>query len=110
MPGIDMTAALERLGGNAALLKRLLAMFAKDFEPSQRLIRAAVDTGRWLDAADLVHKVRGAAGNISATELYESATALEDRLRAQHEDLQGLLAAFNHALGIVMQSARADAA
>jgi len=110
MPGIDMTAALERLGGNAALLKRLLAMFAKDFEPSQRLIRAAVDAGRWLDAADLVHKVRGAAGNISATELYESATALEDRLRAQHEDLQGLLAAFNHALGIVMQSARADAA
>lgn len=108
LPGIDMAAALERLGGHTALLKRLLTMFAKDFDASERLIQAAVDAERWLEAAELVHKVRGAAGNLSATELYESATALEDRLRAEHQDIQGLLAAFRHALAIVMDSARQE--
>ena len=106
VPGIDMVAALERLGGHTALLKRLLIMFAKDFDASQRLVQEAVDAEQWLQAAELVHKVRGAAGNISATELYESATALEDRLRAEHQDVHGLLAAFQHALAIVMDSAR----
>ncbi|MDR7048761.1 signal transduction histidine kinase/ligand-binding sensor domain-containing protein/DNA-binding response OmpR family regulator/HPt (histidine-containing phosphotransfer) domain-containing protein [Duganella sp. 3397] len=103
LPGIDVPAAMERLGGNATLLKRLLAMFAKDFEQAPRMIEEAIAAGRWFDAADLVHKVRGAAGNLSATELHETATALEDRLRAQHEDLQGLLDAFNHALNILLR-------
>jgi signal transduction histidine kinase/CheY-like chemotaxis protein/ligand-binding sensor domain-containing protein/HPt (histidine-containing phosphotransfer) domain-containing protein len=106
VPGIDMAAALERLGGHSALFKRLLIMFAKDFDASQRLVQEAVDAGQWATAAELVHKVRGAAGNLSATELYEAATALEDRLRAEHQDLHGLLAAFQHALAIVMDSAR----
>ncbi|MET0319705.1 MAG: response regulator, partial [Duganella sp.] len=108
VPGIDMASALERLGGHMALFKRLLTMFAKDFDGAGARVQAAIDDSRWLDAAELVHKVRGAAGNLSATELFETATALEDRLRAEHDDIHGLLAAFVHALGIVLDSARGE--
>ena len=85
-------------------------MFAKDFEHAQQQVQQAIEAGRWLDAAELVHKVRGAAGNLSATELHETATALEDRLRARHEDLQGLLDAFSHALAIVLHGAASEPA
>ncbi|KQQ32453.1 histidine kinase [Duganella sp. Leaf126] len=104
IPGIDTAAALARLGGNLPLLKRLLTMFASDFGQSPQLIAQAIEEERWLAAADMVHKVKGAAANLSATELQEAATALEDRLRTEHQDPQALLAAFNHSLGTLLRA------
>jgi HPt (histidine-containing phosphotransfer) domain-containing protein len=105
-PGIDVAAALERLGGHGALLSQLLRLFAKDFEPSMQQIHESIQSGEFLKAADLVHKIRGAAGNISATELFKTATALEDRLREQQNSLPDTLRDFVQAFDIVMKSAR----
>jgi signal transduction histidine kinase/CheY-like chemotaxis protein/ligand-binding sensor domain-containing protein/HPt (histidine-containing phosphotransfer) domain-containing protein len=107
-PGIDVDAALERLGGHGALLSRLLSLFAQDFGPSLGQIQDAIRAGEFIQAADLVHKVRGAAGNISATELFKTATALEDRLREQQTSLADLLSAFVESFDIVMASARIE--
>nr|WP_315393838.1 response regulator [uncultured Duganella sp.] len=104
-PGIDMEAALQRLGGHGALLTRLLGMFRQDFGTALQHIHDAIDAGDTARAADLVHKVRGAAGNISATELFEVATLLEERLRASERSLPALLRAFGRALETVMLSA-----
>jgi signal transduction histidine kinase/ligand-binding sensor domain-containing protein/DNA-binding response OmpR family regulator/HPt (histidine-containing phosphotransfer) domain-containing protein len=107
-PGIDVGAAMERLGGHAALLSRLLGLFAQDFEPSLQQIREAIQSGELVQAADLVHKIRGAAGNLSATALFNTAKALEDRLREQQTSLADLLSAFVESFDIVMSSARLE--
>ena len=108
--GIDMAAALERLGGHMALLSRLLALFVQDFGPSLQHIQNAIDSGDFAQAAQLVHKIKGAAGNLSATELFKTATALEDRLRAEPAALPELLDDFARAFETVMGSARGQLA
>ncbi|MCE3608113.1 response regulator [Massilia sp. P8910] len=80
LPGIDVEAALERLGHNGPLLTRLLTMFAKDFTGSHDAIVQAVDSGELDNAALLVHKVKGAAGNLSAQQLFVAAGELEQCL------------------------------
>jgi CheY-like chemotaxis protein len=107
-PGIDTDAALERLGGHGALLSRLLALFAHDFAATPQQIQDAIRSGEFTNAADLVHKIRGAAGNLSATELFNAAKALEEQLREQHTAPTDLLAAFVASFDIVMSSARAE--
>ncbi|SEN79406.1 Signal transduction histidine kinase [Duganella sp. CF517] len=109
-PGIDMHAALERLGGHGALLTRLLSMFAHDFGATLQHIQDAIDTGDLAQAADLVHKIRGAAGNISAPDLFAAATALEQRLRERESALPQLLRDFAQAFEIVMHSAHEEIA
>ncbi|MEO5935278.1 MAG: response regulator [Duganella sp.] len=109
-PGIDMDAALERLGGHGALLTRLLGLFAHDFGATLQHIHDAIDHGDLTRAAELVHKIRGAAGNISAPELFAAATALEERLRAQEAALPELLRAFAQAFELVMGSAHSELA
>jgi signal transduction histidine kinase/CheY-like chemotaxis protein/ligand-binding sensor domain-containing protein len=113
-PGIDINAAMERLGGQGALLSRLLILFAQDFEPSLQRIQDAIHSRDVAEAADLVHKIRGAAGNISATALFKAATALEEHLREpQHEKRHAtadLLPAFIGEFEIVMTTARAELA
>jgi signal transduction histidine kinase/CheY-like chemotaxis protein/ligand-binding sensor domain-containing protein/HPt (histidine-containing phosphotransfer) domain-containing protein len=105
-PGIDVRAAMERLGGHEALLAQLLRMFADDFASTLQQIQDAIHSGEVLQAADLVHKIRGAAGNLSANELFETSTALELRLRDEPAALPELLAAFAQSFDVVMASAR----
>jgi HPt (histidine-containing phosphotransfer) domain-containing protein len=109
-PGIDMNAALERLGGHNALLTRLLSLFAHDFGATLQHIHDAIDAGDLAQAAELVHKIRGAAGNISAPDLFETATALEERLRERETALPQLLSDFEQAFEIVMHSAHDEIA
>jgi CheY-like chemotaxis protein len=105
-PGIDIPAALERLGGHGALLNRLLNLFIQDFGASLQHIEEAIASGDLDRAAQLVHKVRGAAGNLSATGLFDAAGALEERLRAPELSLPVLLADFAKAHQEVLAGAR----
>ncbi|MYM67185.1 response regulator [Pseudoduganella sp. FT55W] len=109
-PGINMHEAMERLGGHEALLSQLLSLFAHDFESSLQQIQDAIHSGELLHAADLVHKIRGAAGNLSANELFKTSTALEDRLREEPAVLPDLMHAFVLAFDVVMESARQETA
>ncbi|TFW23271.1 response regulator [Duganella callida] len=108
MPGVDMAAVLERLGGNRALLVKLLERFAADFESCPAGLLAAIAEGSYEQAALLAHKVRGAAGNLSMPELHRAAGELEQRLlspgRAQLDDA---LADFGAALEMVLDGVRA---
>ncbi|MTV36493.1 hybrid sensor histidine kinase/response regulator [Duganella radicis] len=109
-PGIDVHAAMERLGGQDALLSQLLNVFAHDFDTSLQQIQDAIHSGELLRAADLVHRIRGAAGNLSANELFKTSTALEGRLREEPAALADLLRAFVQAFDVVMESARHEEA
>jgi CheY-like chemotaxis protein/HPt (histidine-containing phosphotransfer) domain-containing protein len=104
--GIDMNAALARLGGHSALLTRLLGVFTQDFGTTLQHIHDAIDAGDLAGAAEFVHKIRGAAGNLSAPDLYQAATLLEERLREQNSVPPELLRAFGEAYETLMQTAR----
>jgi signal transduction histidine kinase/CheY-like chemotaxis protein/ligand-binding sensor domain-containing protein len=103
VPGIDMVAALDRLGGNRQLLSALLDRFVADFEPSPERLLAAIEDSAFDQAAALVHKVRGAAGNLSMPELHRTASELEQLLLSPPPArLDEPLAAFGAALETVI--------
>jgi len=103
VPGIDMAAALELLGGNRRLLASLLDRFVADFEPSPQRLLAAIEHGSFEQAALLVHKIRGAAGNLSMRELHRAAGELEQLLLSPRPGkLDEPLAAFGAALEMVI--------
>jgi signal transduction histidine kinase/CheY-like chemotaxis protein/ligand-binding sensor domain-containing protein len=109
LPGIDMEAALARLGGNVKLLNVLLQRFVGDFAPAPERLLAAIESGAYEQAALLVHKVRGAAGNLSMPELHRASGELEQLLMApQRAPLEDALAAFAAALERVLDGVQAQ--
>ncbi|WP_229426873.1 hybrid sensor histidine kinase/response regulator [Massilia atriviolacea] len=109
LPGIDVGAAMARLGHNGPLLKRLLSMFAKDFVTSRADIEHALGGGELERAGLLVHKIKGAAGNLSALALYHAAGELEERLMARDgEAASQLLPDFLRLFDEVMGGANSD--
>ncbi|MBF0610911.1 MAG: response regulator [Magnetococcales bacterium] len=80
LPGIDVSAALERIDGNQQVFCSLLLEFYRGFSQVGEQIRGALashDPKNWETANRLAHNVKGMAGNISAMELYYAAQALE---------------------------------
>ncbi len=107
LPGIDVAGAMARLGGNEAIFLRLLTIFVEDFSAAPRALREAIDAGDLARAAELVHKVRGASGNLSANALYRSAGELERALLGRQQGrIDGLLNAFAADFDQVLDAAR----
>jgi two-component system, sensor histidine kinase and response regulator len=79
-PEFDMPAALKRLMGNEKLLEKLLRDFLHDHEETTVKINQAIDDGNLTTAKQITHTVKGVAGNLSATEVYIAAQALESNL------------------------------
>ena len=81
LPGIDIPSAMKRLSGNAKLLHNLITKFGQTYANAAQDIKTAIGVGDFQTAARLVHTVKGVAGNISATELYEVSVQLEEAVR-----------------------------
>jgi HPt (histidine-containing phosphotransfer) domain-containing protein len=72
-----MTPLLDRLGGDEALAAEVIAVFVEDCPARVTAIGRAVaarDAGCLRTAA---HALKGAAGNVGATRVFESARRLE---------------------------------
>ena len=79
---IDRVAALQRVGGDAALLAELTRLFLEFCPTSVAAIKAAIDGADPLALRKAAHAMRGAAANLSAGALAEAAQTLE-RLGAE---------------------------
>ena len=77
--GIDYDGAMERFGGNAALYERLALKFLDDAH-FDALERALAD-GDADAAVREAHTLKGVAGNLSFTSLYEAAGRVNAALR-----------------------------
>jgi CheY-like chemotaxis protein/HPt (histidine-containing phosphotransfer) domain-containing protein len=107
LPGIDLKATLPRFGGS---FTGFAAVFRR-FENSQGSVVIAVrellaqgDRGR---AGQLVHRLRGVAANLGATEVASLALALEGALRSEDEAALALrLARLEAAMAVVLDAAR----
>ncbi|HEY5955443.1 MAG TPA: response regulator [Polyangiaceae bacterium] len=80
-PVLDVHKALSRLGGNRALYRQLLKRFAQTHAQSYGELSQLLDETTWDKAANLVHVLVSAAGNIGASRLQYAAQGLEVALR-----------------------------
>lgn len=88
LPGLDVDAALQRLGGNRRLLAQLVIAFGKEYAQAPQQIASAIDDERLGDAQQLAHAIKGASGNLSAMLLMAAAAELEEALI--HHNLHAL--------------------
>lgn len=78
--GADYTTTLSRFMGNEATYLKFLRMFFED--PSLRKLGAALETGDLSAAFDAAHTLKGVAGNMGLTPLYDAVCKIVEPLRA----------------------------
>ena len=86
IPGIDIAAALRRLGGNKPLLKRLLINFHADHAGDGERLRVALLKQNLAAAERIAHTLKGLAGSLEAARLKEAASYIERALAERRVD------------------------
>jgi two-component system, sensor histidine kinase and response regulator len=81
LPGIDMAKALKGLGGDTALLRKILLSFLHDHQGDALAMRRALVDNDMRLAQRIAHTLKGVSGSIGAMELHPAATALDDALK-----------------------------
>ena len=80
IPGLRMEAALQRVGGNVKLMRKLLARFVETQIDAMARIAEAVEANDLAAATRHAHTVKGLAGNIGAAGMADSAARVEQML------------------------------
>ncbi|KJU81989.1 multi-sensor hybrid histidine kinase [Candidatus Magnetobacterium bavaricum] len=81
IPGLDISSALRRVGGNAKLLRKIWSRFRQTQSGVIDRIKAALDGTDIETAIREAHTVKGLAGNIGANDVYEVSGMVEDILK-----------------------------
>ena len=103
LPGIDAAAGLARALGRTALYVRLLRLFLQSGRVFEAQFRGAWATSDAHGAERLAHTLRGAAANIEATAVSESAGLLEQACQSEPAAVDALLADTLQALQTVTE-------
>ncbi|MBF0340623.1 MAG: Hpt domain-containing protein [Magnetococcales bacterium] len=82
--GLDLADGLERVVNNTRLYTELIANFLDEHAGDSDTILATLDAQRIDDARRLLHRLKGASGNIGAKRLHQAAKSLEEALRDPH--------------------------
>jgi diguanylate cyclase (GGDEF)-like protein len=77
LPGFDISAALDRLGGNAQLLASLVQRFAVEHGDGADEVVNAVRSRQLDRARAVLHRLKGAAHVVGATRIVESISRAE---------------------------------
>ena len=97
--GLKMTEAMRRVGGNAALMRKLLERFVETQFDAMLRIASAIENNQLETAIREAHTLKGLAGNIGAGGLADSAARVEHLLSlGSHDGLPQALAACSLAL------------
>ena len=95
---------LERLGGNEAMLTRLLGKFHDTYRLASKQFRDLLASGEREEAWRLVHSIKGVSANLGIGSLYRSAIALENRMKnGEYLSMQAEADAFFHELEAVIR-------
>jgi PAS domain S-box-containing protein len=86
LPGFDLTTGLKRLQGNKSLYKKLLGRLAADYSDAAGDIREALKAGDMDSAHQLVHSLKGVAGNLAANDLAAAAEGVEKLVKGADKD------------------------
>ena len=103
IPGFDMESALHRVMGNQTLLKKLLLDFRLDYETVVEKVQAFFAQDEPERARQLIHQIKGVAGNIGAHTVHEAARTLDLAIKeGRKNDWPSLTDAFEMALRKVL--------
>lgn len=84
LQGFDQEAALQRLGGNSDLYKRLLRSLLKTQGDADARLDQALKRGNLQEAEAIAHSIKGVAANLGATALADAASCLDAELKQGH--------------------------
>ena len=104
--GIDTMTALKRTGGNPRRYETLLRKFAESQAEAVREIRAALSANDAPTAQRVAHSLKGAAGNLGATDLADVAAKTETAIDTRR-GVDAALEALSHSLVAVVAAIRA---
>ena len=91
-PGIDVAAGLKIVQNNVTLYRKLLLKFHETQAEFHETFKNALENHDPRAAASAAHTLKGVAGNLGMTDLYQAATALDLALKNESghgEDLLG---------------------
>lgn len=77
--GVDIDGGLKRLAGNEMLYTKLLGSFLKTIE--KNAVGSDFDAADCTETIEKAHAIKGTAGNLSITPLYESYSEILKLLR-----------------------------
>jgi HPt (histidine-containing phosphotransfer) domain-containing protein len=98
-PILNYEFALNQLGGNEALLTKMLGKFFVEFENTSAKIGGFIEANDIKSAKLLVHTVKGIAGNIGLQALYDCATRFDTELRTGMPN-QAIIDEFEKIVGV----------
>jgi len=106
LPGLSVHEGVARLGGNARLYLSLLEKFAAQYPVQLAGLRQLLQTAGTDEALQIVHKIKGVAGNISAQRLHERLVELEMALHTggAPDRIALLITQVNEDMAIVTES------
>jgi len=102
--GFEVEKAIKRIGGKLETWVKVLGSFLAEEKQVQSVgqIRGSLDAGDVGQAKQLIHSLKGAAGNIGAVNIAEAAATLEDALRQEGEPGPELLEGLDQAMGVAL--------
>jgi CheY-like chemotaxis protein len=107
LPGIDLEAALQRLAGNYPVFVGLLKRFENSQGGTVHEVRTLLAGDKPHAAGQLLHRLRGVAANLGATDIARFSAQAEAALHEGRDaDLALLLTALDQAIAIVTAAAR----
>jgi len=104
LPGLDLSAGSQRLGGNIALYCRLLGRFPAQYRSTLPSIRSTLAQGDYTTAAQQAHALAGVADNLSAVALARALRELQQTLLSEGAEVTAMLEQAEHAYDQVIQS------
>jgi len=85
---IDIDDVLERVQDDHELLMELFDIFQEDFAEKRKTMDDFIQQGDFEQIRNMVHSLKGAAGNISAVDIHATCAKLEHL--AESNDLEGI--------------------
>ncbi len=77
----EPSVVLERLGGNEAMLDRLLGKFHDTYRLAGDQFRTLLASGEREEAWRLIHSIKGVSANLGIGTLYRRAISLETKMK-----------------------------
>ena len=82
LAGFDLSGALARMGGNQAMMNRLLLRFATDYASSASQVDELLHENQADSAANLLHRLKGVSLTLGAVALADAARQLESEIKS----------------------------
>lgn len=90
--------AIAYMGGNTALYEKHLNKFQVKYAVADQEMELLLSSGELEDAEILAHSIKGLAGTLGLTPLYDAAAGLEQTLKQNAGDLTEALLCFKEKL------------